>query len=306
MSQQPLTNSARSKGLLYRPVLLAQVDIRFLNRKYDLSHLAQGMALIHEPDRRGMVHWNHYQTKPINPSDLDRQPAPGAFFEALVEPFTDSRLVKSMERDFQDWAYRTVTVTVKANETLDVFAGPEVSQEEFQKMCADAADEKREREARKIDESYDKKIDRVVDKLKREERELREDEAEHAQRKREEGLSHAETVLSIFSRRRKSLSTSLTKRRLTDKARADVEESIETIEELESEIEELKEEEERSLEEIAARWEEAANEITEIPVSPYKKDVNVVLFGVAWFPYHIVETEVKMIELPGYKEQPND
>jgi hypothetical protein len=98
----------------------------------------------------------------------------------------------------------------------------------------------------------------------------------------------------------------LTKRRLTDKARADVEESIETIEELESEIEELKEEEERSLEEIAARWEEAANEITEIPVSPYKKDVNVVLFGVAWFPYHIVETEVKTIELPGYKEQPND
>jgi len=69
-----------------------------------------------------------------------------------------------------------------------------------------AAAELRDAELAKADAAYDKKIDRVADKLVREERELREDEAEHAQRKREEGLSHAETVMSLFSRRRRSLS----------------------------------------------------------------------------------------------------
>ena len=56
----------------------------------------------------------------------------------------------------------------------------------------------------------------------------------------------------------------MTKRRMTDKARADVEESIETIKELESEIKELKEEEEEALKQINLYWEEIAKEITEI------------------------------------------
>ncbi len=300
-SERTLPSTARSLGLLYRPVLLAQVDVRFLNRKYDLNSLKQCSILVHEPDRRGMVHWDDYQTKPIKPSELDHQPAPGAYFEALVEPFSDSSMIRSMERDFQDWAYRTITVTVKANEKLAVFAGPETAQDEFLKMCKDAADEQCKQESQKVDAAYDKKIDRALDKLKREERELEEDEAEHAQRKREEGLSHAETVLSLFSRRRRSLSSSLTKRRLTDKARADVEESIEAIEELEAEIEELKNEEEKALEEIAKEWEVVAEDITEIPISPYKKDVNVAMFGVAWFPYHIIEDQVQTIELPGFE-----
>lgn len=299
---QSLAPDAQFAGLLYRPVLLAQAEVRFLNRKYNLNSAIQWTALVHEPDRRAMVMWDKFQVQAIDPADLDRQPAPEATFEPLMEPLNDSALVKAMERDFMDWVYQTARMTIKANETLGVYAGPEVSEEQFQKMCAEAASEQAEIETKKIDAAFDIKIDRVVDKLKREERELKDDEAEYAQRKREEGVSHAETVLSLFSRRRKSLSSSLTKRRMTEKAKADVEESIEVIKELEAEIQALEREEKETLAEVAARWQVTAEEMTEIPVSPYKKDVTLNLFGVAWLPYQLVDSGGQTSELPGFSE----
>ena len=90
---------------------------------------------------------------------------------------------------------------------------------------------------------------------------------------------------------------------MTGKAKADVEESIEAIEEFEADLKELEEEMGETLEEIEERWEELAGEITEIPVTPYKKDIDVDLFGVAWFPYHMMEAAGQMVELPGFGQE---
>ena len=87
---------------------------------------------------------------------------------------------------------------------------------------------------------------------------------------------------------------------MTAKAKADVEESIEEIEQYQEQIEELEKDLAEELEEIKERWEEIIENVDEITVTPYKKDVLLDLFGVAWFPYHVVESNGEYIELPGY------
>jgi len=77
------------------------------------------------------------------------------------------------------------------------------------------------------------------ERLKREERELAEDLAEYEQRKQEEWATHAENLLGLFLGRRRRLTTSLTKRRLTQKALADIEESKAAIAEYKAQIEAL-------------------------------------------------------------------
>jgi hypothetical protein len=42
------------------------------------------------------------------------------------------------------------------------------------------------------------------------------------------------------------------------------------------------------------------NEITEVTITPKKTDVFVNLFGVAWMPHYIIETETETIELPAF------
>jgi hypothetical protein len=38
-------------------------------------------------------------------------------------------------------------------------------------------------------------------------------------------------------------------------------------------------------------------------VTPFKKDILIDVFGVAWMPYHVVEVEGKVTQIPGFKSQ---
>jgi small-conductance mechanosensitive channel len=208
--------------------------------------------------------------------------------------------MKSMQRDFEEWLYRSTEVPVRFNEQLDLYGGPDVSDEDFEAMCREAAAEESEKEQEKISDSYDKKLEQIVKRLEREIRELREDEAEYDRRKQEETVSHAETLISLLGKRRRSLSSSMTKRRMTQRAKEDVEESEDAIEEFEKEIKELEREKAEALKEAAERWEEVVSEVDEIRVTPYKKDIFTELFGVAWMPYHVVRSGDIVEEVPGF------
>ncbi len=291
----------RSQGLVYRPELLAQCVVRYANRKYHLDASLKQAARVIQLDRHGVMRWEDYQSAPVEASQLESQPAPQARFAALPSAFSEAKLLRALQSDFQNWVYRTSQVSVRANQPLDIFAGPEVSPAEFRRMCAEAARQQRDQEVRKSAESYDRRITALKERLAREQRELSQDETELSQRRMEELGTHAENFLSIFNRRRsRRLSTSLTRRRLTEQAKADVDESLDAIDDYKGQIDALDQEKAQTIKEINDRWAQAANQVEEIPITPYKKDVFLDLFGVAWVPYHWVQVGDETIELPGY------
>ena len=110
----------------------------------------------------------------------------------------------------------------------------------------------------------------IQEKLAREERELAGDQEELSQRKMEELGTAAESVFGLFSGRKSSrrLSSSLTKRRLTSQAKADVEESLDAIADMKKQVAALEKEKAAALAEINDRWGEVVNQETEIPITP--------------------------------------
>ena len=292
---------AHSLGLIYRPAVLAQATVRFLNRKYNLDYEMSRAALALKPDRRGAVRWEQFLSSPFDPDSLDGQPDPQARFASLEAPLNEGKLLSAMQKDFVDWAYRSSVVTVRANEALKVYAGPEVSQGEFRQMCSEAARQGRDAELRKLSDGLDRKIRALQTKLDKEERELGEDESELSQRRMEEYGTHAENVLSLFTKRRgRRLTTSLSKRRMTEQAKADVEESRQAIKAMEQELIALDKEKEQALAEINARWSDLANQEKEIQVAAAHKDVLLDVFGVAWAPYYVVQVGGEVQELEGF------
>lgn len=296
-------SQADSLGILYHPVLLAQAHIRFLNRKYNLDYEKTFSVLIQNPNRRGVIRWEDFSTTPIDSGDLDTRPDPRARFSIPESPLSDARLMTSMQKDFVDWVYRSSQATVRANEALKIYAGPEVSQADFRKQCSEAAQSGRDAEIAKASTTYEKKIAALEEKIRREERELDEDESEFSQRKMEELGTHAENILGLFGGRKSSrrLTTSLSRRRMTEKAKADVKESEETIKALEKQIADLEKEKASVIEDIQNKWAEIANQSTEIPITPYKKDIMIDLFGLAWYPHFIIRDGQKLSELPGFQ-----
>jgi predicted nuclease with TOPRIM domain len=87
---------------------------------------------------------------------------------------------------------------------------------------------------------------------------------------------------------------------MTSKAKADVDESIEEIEELRSELVEMENELKEEIAEIEERWSEIANQIEETTITAYKKDIREDIFGLAWVPYWRITIDSEPQELPAF------
>jgi hypothetical protein len=142
----------------------------------------------------------------------------------------------------------------------------------------------------------------LQDKLDREERELEQDQSRLSSRRLDEIGSAAETVWGLFGGRKSSrrISSSLTKRRMTADASASVKESKEAIADLQAQIADLEKEKAQAIAEVDKRWGDIASQSEEITIPALKKDVNVELFGVAWFPYYMVQVGSQAREIPAY------
>ena len=301
-ARQSMPGEARIESVIYRPALLASAQVRILDRKLGVDSEITRAALVNSPEKRGIVRWDDYPVSGAPLENVDTSPAPSARFSAIEAPLNDSKLMNALQKDFTDWVFRNSSVRARANQALKVFAGPDVSQAEFMKACADAAREARDAEIAKKTAALDRQLKTLEDKLAREERELHEDEAELSHRKVEEAGTHAENILGVFtgSRSTRKLSSSLTKRRMTEQAKAEVEESVDAISQYRQQIAELEKRREETIAEINDRWGRVVSDTTEATVSPKKTDVYVNLFGVAWTPYYVVRSGAETRELPAF------
>jgi hypothetical protein len=295
--------SPSEQALIYRPALLAQAIVRYLDRKNNIDESRTVSVLVGEADRQGIIRWEDWESPSVDRDTIDSSPIREAQFAELVPPFTDGKLVKSMVKDYLNFVYHAAGLTVLKNEGLKLIAQPDTSRADFLTQCSEVAREMRDEEIDKLQDKYEKKIDTLEDRLAREERELAEDEAELSGRKMEELATHAENVLGLFtgSRSSRRVSSSLSKRRMTSKAKADVAESMDEIEELRAELKEMVDELKDEMAEIEERWSEVANQIVESTVTAYKKDIREDLFGLAWVPYWRVKIDSKEQELPAYQ-----
>lgn len=299
---QPMPPEAMIAGVLYRPALIASAQVRLLDRKLGVDSELTHAALVQSLDKRAALRWEDHLINAHSLESVETFPVPSARFDSLDAPLNDPKLLAALQRDFADWVLRTSSVQARANETLKVYAGPDVSRAEFMRACAEAASQKRDAEIAKALASLDRQLKTLEDKLAREERELAEDQAELTNRKVEEAGTHLENLTGLFGGRRKAsrLSSSLTKRRLTEQAKAEVQESIEAIAQYKKQIAELQRRREETLREINDRWGSVVNDIVEVTVVPKKTNVFVTLFGVGWMPHYLIQSGSATFALPAF------
>ncbi len=297
-----LLDVGTANSVRYRPALLAQAAIRFAERKYNLDHQLQRASLVTIPEQRGLMPWGEFETSPIDVQSLDRNPASAAQFEPLPEALIKSQDLKKLRTDFLDWVYQNTTLAIRANQSLRVYGAPDMSAEAFAELCRQAAAEAKEADIDKVEATYEKKLDALEKKLDRAQSKLAAEESEYSSRKQEELAKHAETIFGLFTKRRRSVSSSLTKRRMTAQAKMDVEEAKEDVEELEADIIELEQEMQQALAAVEEKWADLAADVSELSLSPMKKNIVAELFGIAWLPYYVVQgSDEREHQIPAYE-----
>ncbi len=300
-ASEPMPVDARMEAVLYRPTLLAGARVRVLDRRYGVDSELSPSVLVDTLERGRAVRWDdfHYTGPPLD--RVENSPSPQARFATLDAPFSDARFISSLQKDFADWVFRTSVISARANETLKIYAGPDVSAAEFRTACADAARQARDAEIAKLTTSIDRQIASLRDKLSREQRELSQDQVEYEHRKWEERGNMAELGASLLGLgRKKSLTSQLSKNRMTQQAKAEVDESIQAIQQYEQQIAEKESERQRIQEDANERWAAVVNQVTEVTVTPKKTDVFITHFGVAWQPFYVIRAGGELYELPAF------
>lgn len=284
----------------YRPVLLGQAQVWFANRTYNVNTQKKVTVLMSELEKRGLVQWQDYQIDSITSQDLDPRPLPEATFADLTYPFDDEKNVLSLSDDFTDWLYRNYQVTLFRNADLKMVSGLEESKEDFIERVSEAGKSGLTEEIEAIKAKYEKKRKSIEDKKLREELEMEKDKQTLNQRRIEEASTGLQTVIGLFGGRKRSINTSLTKRRMTSTAKANLKESEVMIEKYNTELAELEAKMQEEIEEFKAKAEDSSVEVEEVVIKPLKKDIVTEFFGLAWMPVYAFKDGERWFEVDAF------
>jgi len=290
-----------AQGIVYKPALFSQASVRYLSSKYRVEFEQRFTALVQQLEGR-IVPWEKHAWHSLDPNQLHRQPLPHSQFAQPDSWLSDERALKTFDDDFIDWVYRNGTVRVKANEALKVYAGPEETMGSFREKCSAAAREGMQAEVDKIQAAHDKKLDAIARKLDKQKLEVEKQEGELNQRRLEEMGTHGELLLGMLtSRRKRSVSSSLSKRRMTAQAKKELEQEELELAALEKDIQALQKELDQALNDVKKKWSDLVDDVSEIPLNPMKKDIFLDLYGVLWLPHFLVQDGERVVEVPAFK-----
>jgi hypothetical protein len=285
------------QGLIYRPGLIFQAEVRYYNRKYSLDYGKKVAVLV--LNASGMrIDWDQAARESIDPARLDTQPLPDARFVTLPGWLSNSKNFAAQQKDFLDWVYRGASLRVLANETLKVYSAAEESQAAFRQKCDEAARAGYKVEADKIEDQFTAKLNTLTRRIEKQNAVVDKYEDQVGRRKMEELGSGAELVLSFFSKRKRSLSGTLSKGRMTSQAKAELQAAEKALDALQDEFKEMEKQKAEALKDLQDRWARTVGLISEVPLTPLRKDIYLEAAGLAWMPVYLVSAEGKTIEAP--------
>lgn len=292
-----------SVRLLYRPALLGLGDVSFIDKRRNIKEKTEKKLLLRLSEHTMAPDWGDAEELGIEVKHLQRtlekpEEIHGPFFLPVTETASNEKKIRALSKQLEDWLYYNERKSIAVHDELELFQHSDEPIREFMIRLSQAAREKRDEATDALEKKFETKIERLEKKLRKEERELAEDEMEHENRKRQELVSIGETVLGFFMGRRSTsrIGTALNKRRMTAKAKADIEESHEEIEELQDEINELEEELKTEVEEINRKWENIRETAGTEELAPRRTDVTVHSVSIAWLPFWSISWEEGAVE----------
>jgi septin family protein len=276
--------------LAYQPVLLAQAGIRYQDKKSTVYTTKTYAFHVPSLERSGLVHWENFQTAPVETQRVSGEPFGQALFGELAPGLTDAKRMNALRSEVVDMLYSTARLQIPFNPTLGVYGKVDAPESEFHAAIQQAAREARDQEVDTIAAKYEKEMDKVEDRLRKESRDLEAQKKELADLKREELFTRGEAIISLFKGRTAyTLSRSSRVTRFRRQAGEQLTESEQQIVEYEQALETLQQRFNQEIQTVNERWARVAVEIQPYVISPYKKDIQLELFGIGWVPYFYVQ-----------------
>lgn len=294
----PAAGGAR---LVYGPVLFAQADVRYTDRKANLTFTRTYAYHVPDVSNAGLVHWDEHEAPPVDPKRISQQPAGDAAFMDLPPGLADSRRLTALKNDLIETIYQTAGVAVPHNPVLDLYGSPDMRRRDFLVQAQAIARQRRDEAVDQITRRYAVEFDKLEGRLRQIARGLEGERQQLQEAKNEELFTTGEALLSLLrGRTTYTLSRVSRTRRYKGYIQEDIYKSEAQIAELERQLYEKEQEFQHALAEANAYWGEAASLVEEYRISPYKKDIYLGIFGIGWRPHWLITANGQPLLLPAW------
>jgi hypothetical protein len=273
--------------LTYYPSIYAHCEVRFQDQKAQIFTVESYAFQVAELDPAAMVQWERWQVPLIDPTLLAAEPAMPAIFSEVPPAMSDSTRHTSLRREVVDFLYATVRLAVPFVPELKLYGQLGESPDAFYDRARQLAREQRDAEVEKLTLRYGSQIDKLAQRIDRHDNELRYRKDELRVRGREEFLMKGHALMNLFQGRRMAYSLAQMSRagRYSDYTREKVQEQKSARETLDLSIKDKQTEFETLATQINDKWERIIASQQQHIVTPYKKDIQLRIFGVGWVPY---------------------
>jgi hypothetical protein len=281
------TVEVTDRHVLYVPAVLGMGRVHFVkNTKALQVEESEAVALLAQPPQGiGTLRWEQAEPLDLDTRDLLDRPEPDAYFDELPEAINESPKLTALRRELEDHLYRSRSLKLLYNPATKLYSEPGEDERAFHLRISQAARELRDDEIDTLQDRFDSRLNTLEDRLRSARAALNKRENDARLRKQDALLTAGETVLSLFSGRRRSISAAARKVTRATSSRGDIEAAEEKVSDVEADIEALKAELKEETDAVVAEWEKALTQFEELAVTPRRADIEINLFAIAWVPY---------------------
>lgn len=293
--------SGAQAQLVYKPGLLAQAMIRYSDRKANIYTARMFTYFVTELQRMGIVHWEDFMIDPIDARQIEQNPQMPALFGTLSPGLADTARLNALKKEIVDMLYNTAQLILPYNDVLNIYGNPDSDYSEFQARVQIAAREQRDQAIDKLAQKYGDMMDKAEAKLRKTERDIRSEKTQLKGLQRQQLFTTGEAITSLMrGRTNYTLSRMSYLSRYQRNTKDNIRERQEVMNEIERELDMIEQEFEEQVQKTNEYWANVVNQTREYIVTPFKKDIQLELFGIGWLPAWYANLNGQIVFLQAY------
>ena len=297
-----LPASVPSDRYLYRPALVGQARVHFVDAKKDVDHWDVVTLIRLAGDSVAAEPWD--DADEWDESDLVLSAAP----EGISATFRDVPPELAQKKSYSSWGtslknalYRNRRLTLFLSEELSLASGAQETEAEFRVRLRQLAREERDLQVEKLRRKYATKLKTLADKIQRAEQKIQREKSQQSSKTVSAAVTFGTSILGALMGRKPLSAANMSRagsviRSASSAAgeAADVKRAEEQYESLVQEQQELESEVNVESRQIADQFDPAVMPLTTLEITPRKADTIVDQVALLWLPW--IETDSGTME----------
>ncbi len=285
----PLRSTAMD--IVYHPVILGAVQIRFVDAKSNTDFQRDAVFITKIEDDSLPVQWEHATEIAVDASDLEKAPAPGAEFATLPPAGAIAKNYATWNKALITWIYSTQQLTSYKCESLNAVSNANESERDFRVRLGQQAREARDLAVEELRKKYAPKVAMLQERLRRAQQAAEREQQQSTAQTISSVISVGASLLGAFMGRKVISKTTIASAASavksigrSQKESQDVARSQETVEAVQQQMAATDADFKTETDALVSKIDPMTEALTTLTIKPKKTNISIRLLTLAWAP----------------------